>query len=369
VNTPKTPKRTEDIKNIMNTPKTPKSIKKGTVASVKKQSVEAKLTPKQSTEIKTPKKSGGIKKESESAKKTSIQAEQTPKQPVQIESNNSGKKRKAEAPVEEQKAKKVKAEYVAFVNNICKATSQEKLLESFSDFGKVLDIDIINGKRRYAFVSFSDDASLQKAIAQNRKLQVDKKKLYITKRIDNNGHRIKLSGYKNKLDSDAVSKYFSKFGEVLKIRFFKFGCVVTISSEEAFNKALAKSDCKIGGEKVKLEKDEYTPNRPNKSKDKKKKQIQPKEVEKTEDEEMSDDEVNGMDSDEGEDDIEGEDDEDMEDEDDDVEGEDDDDVEDEDDDDVEDEDDDIEDEDGEEEEDDESEEENSLIDAEAVEED
>jgi len=297
----KTPKTTTENTPVAKTPvaKTPVPKKAKTPVS----QTPVSKTPKTDKLVKSAKKNTPVPEKV--IKKPVMPSKTTPKKPVEAESPSSGKKRKSkDGSSLENKSKKARSEYIAFVGRLQPSTSKEKLIEALSQFGKVLDIDMgSRGGARFAFVSFADQESLDKAVKMNNKFKVGKRKLIIAYKKkaqqEEEKHSVRVTQYKNDTRKKLLNAHFSQFGKVHSVRFFKFGCVVRFVSKEGKEKALAQDSHKIGGQEVKVEEDKYEPNEPvpewqNKNLEERKKKLEEekkKQAEDSDDEDMEDEDL------------------------------------------------------------------------------
>ncbi|XP_061642487.1 msx2-interacting protein [Phyllopteryx taeniolatus] len=151
-----------------------------------------------------------------------------------------------------------KATRTLFIGNLEKTTSREQLFENFQRFGEIVDIDIkkMNGIPQYAFVQYSDIASVCKAIKKmdGEYLGSNRLKLGFGKSMPT--ACVWLDGLTTNITEHYLSRHFCRYGHVVKVLFDRMkGMALIFYNNTDFAQAAVRETkgWKIGGSKIKVD--------------------------------------------------------------------------------------------------------------------
>ncbi|XP_029007120.1 msx2-interacting protein isoform X2 [Betta splendens] len=151
-----------------------------------------------------------------------------------------------------------KATRTLFIGNLEKTTSYQQLLDIFQRFGEIVDIDIkkVNGVPQYAFVQYSDIASVCKAIKKmdGEYLGSNRLKLGFGKSMPTTC--VWLDGLASNITEQYLSRHFCRYGHVVKVVFDRLKGMALISYNNTdFAQAAVRETkgWKIGGNKIKVD--------------------------------------------------------------------------------------------------------------------
>uniref|UniRef100_A0A3Q3XMX2 Msx2-interacting protein n=1 Tax=Mola mola TaxID=94237 RepID=A0A3Q3XMX2_MOLML len=151
-----------------------------------------------------------------------------------------------------------KATRTLFIGNLEKTTSYQQLLDIFQRFGEIVDIDIkkVNGVPQYAFVQYSDIASVCKAIKKmdGEYLGSNRLKLGFGKSMPTTC--VWLDGLTNSITEQYLTRHFCRYGHVVKVVFDRLkGMALILYNNTDFAQAAVRETkgWKIGGNKIKVD--------------------------------------------------------------------------------------------------------------------
>ncbi|XP_058486910.1 msx2-interacting protein isoform X2 [Solea solea] len=151
-----------------------------------------------------------------------------------------------------------KATRTLFIGNLEKTTSYQQLLDIFQRFGEIVDIDIkkVNGVPQYAFVQYSDIASVCKAIKKmdGEYLGSNRLKLGFGKSMPTTC--VWLDGLANNITEQYLTRHFLRYGHVVKVVFdrLKGMALITYNNTDFAQAAVRETKgWKIGGNKIKVD--------------------------------------------------------------------------------------------------------------------
>ncbi|XP_019736295.1 msx2-interacting protein [Hippocampus comes] len=151
-----------------------------------------------------------------------------------------------------------KATRTLFIGNLEKTTSREQLFEIFQRFGEIVDIDIkkINGVPQYAFVQYSDIASVCKAIKKmdGEYLGSNRLKLGFGKSMPT--ACVWLDGLTTNITEQYLTRHFCRYGHVVKVLFDRMkGMALIFYNNTDFAQTAVRETkgWKIGGNKIKVD--------------------------------------------------------------------------------------------------------------------
>ncbi|XP_077460161.1 msx2-interacting protein [Stigmatopora argus] len=151
-----------------------------------------------------------------------------------------------------------KATRTLFIGNLEKTTSREQLFEIFQRFGEIVDIDIkkINGVPQYAFVQYSDIASVCKAIKKmdGEYLGSNRLKLGFGKSMPT--ACVWLDGLTTNITEQYLTRHFCCYGHVVKVLFDRMkGMALIFYNNTDFAQTAVRETkgWKIGGSKIKVD--------------------------------------------------------------------------------------------------------------------
>nr|XP_055073310.1 msx2-interacting protein isoform X1 [Misgurnus anguillicaudatus] len=151
-----------------------------------------------------------------------------------------------------------KATRTLFIGNLEKTTNYQQLLDVFQRFGEVVDIDIkrVNGVPQYAFVQYSDIASVCKAIKKmdGEYLGANRLKLGFGKSMPT--ACVWLDGLSSNITEQFLTRQFCRYGPVAKIVFDRLkGMALILYNNTDFAQAAVRETkgWKIGGSKIKVD--------------------------------------------------------------------------------------------------------------------
>uniref|UniRef100_A0A8C2I8K1 Msx2-interacting protein n=1 Tax=Cyprinus carpio TaxID=7962 RepID=A0A8C2I8K1_CYPCA len=129
-----------------------------------------------------------------------------------------------------------KATRTLFIGNLEKTTNYQQLLDVFQRFGEIVDIDIkrVNGVPQYAFVQYSDIASVCKAIKKmdGEYLGANRLKLGFGKSMPT--ACVWLDGLTSNITEQYLTRHFCRYGPVVKLyNVFVFSVQVDFASQES----------------------------------------------------------------------------------------------------------------------------------------
>uniref|UniRef100_A0A667Y3G3 Msx2-interacting protein n=1 Tax=Myripristis murdjan TaxID=586833 RepID=A0A667Y3G3_9TELE len=151
-----------------------------------------------------------------------------------------------------------KATRTLFIGNLEKTTSYQQLLDIFQRFGEIVDIDIkkVNGVPQYAFVQYSDIASVCKAIKKmdGEYLGSNRLKLGFGKSMPTTC--VWLDGLASNITEQYLTRHFCRYGHVVKVVFDRLkGMALILYNNTDFAQAAVRETkgWKIGGNKIKVD--------------------------------------------------------------------------------------------------------------------
>ncbi|KAM7422605.1 hypothetical protein PAMA_010579 [Pampus argenteus] len=151
-----------------------------------------------------------------------------------------------------------KATRTLFIGNLEKTTSYQQLLDIFQRFGEIVDIDIkkVNGIPQYAFVQYSDIASVCKAIKKmdGEYLGSNRLKLGFGKSMPTTC--VWLDGLATNITEQYLTRHFCRYGHVVKVVFDRMKAMALILYNNTdFAQAAVRETkgWKIGGNKIKVD--------------------------------------------------------------------------------------------------------------------
>ncbi|XP_032087744.1 msx2-interacting protein isoform X3 [Thamnophis elegans] len=151
-----------------------------------------------------------------------------------------------------------KATRTLFIGNLEKTTTYHELCTVFQRFGGIVDIDIkkVNGIPQYAFLQFSDIASVCKAIKKmdGEYLGNNRLKLGFGKSMPTNC--VWLDGLATSLTDQYLTRHFCRYGPVVKVVFDRLkGMALVLYNEIEYAQAAVKETKgrKISGNKIKVD--------------------------------------------------------------------------------------------------------------------
>ncbi|XP_042360756.1 msx2-interacting protein isoform X2 [Plectropomus leopardus] len=151
-----------------------------------------------------------------------------------------------------------KATRTLFIGNLEKTTSYQQLLDIFQRFGEIVDIDIkkVNGVPQYAFVQYSDIASVCKAIKKmdGEYLGSNRLKLGFGKSMPTTC--VWLDGLATSITEQYLTRHFCRYGHVVKVVFDRLkGMALVLYNNTDFAQAAVRETkgWKIGGNKIKVD--------------------------------------------------------------------------------------------------------------------
>ncbi|KAL2091580.1 hypothetical protein ACEWY4_013843 [Coilia grayii] len=151
-----------------------------------------------------------------------------------------------------------KATRTLFIGNLEKTTNYQQLLDVFQRFGEIVDIDIkrVNGVPQYAFVQYSDIASVCKAIKKmdGEYLGANRLKLGFGKSMPTTC--VWLDGLSSNITEQYLTRHFCRYGHVVKVVFDRLkGMALILYNNTDFAQAAVRETkgWKIGGNKIKVD--------------------------------------------------------------------------------------------------------------------
>ncbi|XP_067271207.1 msx2-interacting protein isoform X2 [Pseudorasbora parva] len=151
-----------------------------------------------------------------------------------------------------------KATRTLFIGNLEKTTNYQQLLDVFQRFGEIVDIDIkrVNGVPQYAFVQYSDIASVCKAIKKmdGEYLGTNRLKLGFGKSMPT--ACVWLDGLTSNITEQYLTRHFCRYGPVVKVVFDRLkGMALVLYNNTDFAQAAVRETkgWKIGGNKIKVD--------------------------------------------------------------------------------------------------------------------
>ncbi|XP_067253310.1 msx2-interacting protein isoform X4 [Chanodichthys erythropterus] len=151
-----------------------------------------------------------------------------------------------------------KATRTLFIGNLEKTTNYQQLLDVFQRFGEIVDIDIkrVNGIPQYAFVQYSDIASVCKAIKKmdGEYLGTNRLKLGFGKSMPT--ACVWLDGLTSNITEQYLTRHFCRYGPVVKVVFDRLkGMALILYNNTDFAQAAVRETkgWKIGGNKIKVD--------------------------------------------------------------------------------------------------------------------
>uniref|UniRef100_A0A671T191 Msx2-interacting protein n=1 Tax=Sinocyclocheilus anshuiensis TaxID=1608454 RepID=A0A671T191_9TELE len=151
-----------------------------------------------------------------------------------------------------------KATRTLFIGNLEKTTNYQQLLDVFQRFGEIVDIDIkrVNGVPQYAFVQYSDIASVCKAIKKmdGEYLGANRLKLGFGKSMPT--ACVWLDGLTSNITEQYLTRHFCRYGPVVKVVFDRLkGMALILYNNTDFAQAAVRETkgWKIGGNKIKVD--------------------------------------------------------------------------------------------------------------------
>ncbi|XP_061730231.1 LOW QUALITY PROTEIN: msx2-interacting protein [Nerophis ophidion] len=151
-----------------------------------------------------------------------------------------------------------KATRTLFIGNLEKTTSYQQLLDIFQRFGEIVDIDIkkVNGVPQYAFVQYSDIASVCKAIKKmdGEYLGSNRLKLGFGKSMPTTC--VWLDGLAANITEQYLTRHFCRYGHVVKVLFDRMkGMALIFYNNTDFAQTAVRETkgWKIGGSKIKVD--------------------------------------------------------------------------------------------------------------------
>ncbi|KAG8431492.1 hypothetical protein GDO86_018552 [Hymenochirus boettgeri] len=151
-----------------------------------------------------------------------------------------------------------KATRTLFIGNLEKTTTHLDLQTLFQRFGEIVDIDVkkVNGVPQYAFLQYSDIASVCKAIKKmdGEYLGNNRLKLGFGKSMPTNC--VWIDGLSSNVTEQYLTRHFCRYGPVVKVVFDRFkGMALILYNEIEYAQAAVKETKgrKIGGNDVKVD--------------------------------------------------------------------------------------------------------------------
>lgn len=151
-----------------------------------------------------------------------------------------------------------KATRTLFIGNLEKTTSYQQLLDIFQRFGEIVDIDIkkVNGVPQYAFVQYSDIASVCKAIKKmdGEYLGSNRLKLGFGKSMPTTC--VWLDGLATNITEQYLTRHFCRYGHVVKVVLDRLkGMALILYNNTDFAQAAVRETkgWKLGGNKIKVD--------------------------------------------------------------------------------------------------------------------
>ncbi|XP_055018179.1 msx2-interacting protein isoform X2 [Boleophthalmus pectinirostris] len=151
-----------------------------------------------------------------------------------------------------------KATRTLFIGNLEKTTSYQQLLDVFQRFGEIVDIDIkkVNGVPQYAFVQYSDIASVCKAIKKmdGEYLGSNRLKLGFGKSMPTTC--VWLDGLASNITEQYLTRHFCRYGHVVKVVLDRLkGMALILYNNTDFAQAAVRETkgWKLGGNKIKVD--------------------------------------------------------------------------------------------------------------------
>uniref|UniRef100_A0AAR2L353 Msx2-interacting protein n=1 Tax=Pygocentrus nattereri TaxID=42514 RepID=A0AAR2L353_PYGNA len=151
-----------------------------------------------------------------------------------------------------------KATRTLFIGNLEKTTNYQQLLDVFQRFGEIVDIDIkrVNGVPQYAFVQYSDIASVCKAIKKmdGEYLGTNRLKLGFGKSMPTTC--VWLDGLSANITEQYLTRHFCRYGHVVKVVLDRMkGMALILYNNTDFAQAAVRETkgWKIGGNKIKVD--------------------------------------------------------------------------------------------------------------------
>ncbi|XP_052445880.1 msx2-interacting protein isoform X8 [Carassius gibelio] len=151
-----------------------------------------------------------------------------------------------------------KATRTLFIGNLEKTANYQQLLDVFQRFGEIVDIDIkrVNGVPQYAFVQYSDIASVCKAIKKmdGEYLGANRLKLGFGKSMPT--ACVWLDGLTSNITEQYLTRHFCRYGPVVKVVFDRLkGMALILYNNTDFAQAAVRETkgWKIGGNKIKVD--------------------------------------------------------------------------------------------------------------------
>ncbi|XP_028969951.2 msx2-interacting protein isoform X4 [Esox lucius] len=151
-----------------------------------------------------------------------------------------------------------KATRTLFIGNLEKTTSYQQLLDIFQRFGEIVDIDVkkVNGVPQYAFVQYSDIASVCKAIKKmdGEYLGSNRLKLGFGKSMPTTC--VWLDGLASNITEQYLTRHFCRYGHVVKVVFDRLkGMALILYNNTDFAQTAVRETkgWKIGGNKIKVD--------------------------------------------------------------------------------------------------------------------
>lgn len=151
-----------------------------------------------------------------------------------------------------------KATRTLFIGNLEKTTNYQQLLDVFQRFGEIVDIDIkrVNGVPQYAFVQYSDIASVCKAIKKmdGEYLGMNRLKLGFGKSMPT--ACVWLDGLTSNITEQYLTRHFCRYGPVVKVVFDRLkGMALILYNNTDFAQVAVRETkgWKIGGNKIKVD--------------------------------------------------------------------------------------------------------------------
>ncbi|KAA0711704.1 Msx2-interacting protein SMART/HDAC1-associated repressor protein SPEN -like protein [Triplophysa tibetana] len=156
-----------------------------------------------------------------------------------------------------------KATRTLFIGNLEKTTNYQQLLDVFQRFGEIVDIDIkrVNGVPQYAFVQYSDIASVCKAIKKmdGEYLGSNRLKCHVMLQLGFGKSMptacVWLDGLTSNITEQYLTRHFCRYGPVVKAVFDRLkGMALILYNNADFAQAAVRETkgWKIGGNKIKV---------------------------------------------------------------------------------------------------------------------
>ncbi|XP_057182369.1 msx2-interacting protein isoform X2 [Triplophysa rosa] len=157
-----------------------------------------------------------------------------------------------------------KATRTLFIGNLEKTTNYQQLLDVFQRFGEIVDIDIkrVNGVPQYAFVQYSDIASVCKAIKKmdGEYLGSNRLKCHVMLQLGFGKSMptacVWLDGLTSNITEQYLTRHFCRYGPVVKAVFDRLkGMALILYNNADFAQAAVRETkgWKIGGNKIKVD--------------------------------------------------------------------------------------------------------------------